>query len=355
MELAIRLDQATQPDGAERSYAKRWLELAEQRGIATRRIDVFSDQVFDQISGCDGLMWRFGYDKRSLRFARLLLNAVEQGMGIPVFPNHATRWHFEDKISQHYLFNSAGIPCPKTWVFWSFPDAAEFCEKATYPLVAKLTSGIRGSNVVLLRDKVEAFRLLNQLFGSGITQLEKRPPNWPAPLLARKAALEMAVKPYLEEPVHQGYFYVQEFVPGNDFDTRVIVIGQRAFAFRRMNRENDFRASGSGKRCWDRDKIDPGALRLAFRTARRVGAQTMAMDIVKHGDTHLILEVSYTSPAWSIAACPGHWELRGDPESGEMEWVEGQVFAEDAIFDDFVRLVESRQARPTLVAALVAG
>src|SRR6185503_17089802 len=43
-----------------------------------------------------------------------------------------------------------------------------------------------------------------------------------------------------------GYILLQEFLSNNKFDTRVTVIGNRAFAYRRFNRPNDFRASGSG-------------------------------------------------------------------------------------------------------------
>jgi len=38
----------------------------------------------------------------------------------------------------------------------------------------------------------------------------------------------------------KGYVYFQEFIPNNHFDIRVIVIGDKAFAIKRMVRENDF-------------------------------------------------------------------------------------------------------------------
>ena len=44
------------------------------------------------------------------------------------------------------------------------------------------------------------------------------------------------------------YVYFQKFLPNNKYDIRIVVIGDRAFGFIRYNRENDFRASGSGKR-----------------------------------------------------------------------------------------------------------
>lgn len=47
------------------------------------------------------------------------------------------------------------------------------------------------------------------------------------------------------------YILFQEYLPDNEFDTRVTVIGNRAFAFRRFNRKKDFKASGSGEIDYD--------------------------------------------------------------------------------------------------------
>lgn len=47
------------------------------------------------------------------------------------------------------------------------------------------------------------------------------------------------------------YVYFQDFIPGNDFDTRVTIIGDRAFGFTRNVRPGDFRASGSGNVGYD--------------------------------------------------------------------------------------------------------
>ena len=66
----------------------------------------------------------------------------------------------------------------------------------------------------------------------------------------------------------------QEFLPCNDFDTRITVIGNRAFGFRRFNRANDFRASGSGKIDYDPKNIAPEMVQLAFDVTRRLNVQS---------------------------------------------------------------------------------
>ena len=53
-----------------------------------------------------------------------------------------------------------------------------------------------------------------------------------------------------------GYAYFQDFIPENQFDIRVVVIGKRSFAIKRMVRKDDFRASGSGKIKYGKDNFD---------------------------------------------------------------------------------------------------
>lgn len=55
--------------------------------------------------------------------------------------------------------------------------------------------------------------------------------------------------------LQKDYVYFQKFLPNNTYDIRITVIGERCFGFIRYNRENDFRASGSGKIEYDTSKI----------------------------------------------------------------------------------------------------
>jgi glutathione synthase/RimK-type ligase-like ATP-grasp enzyme len=278
-------------------------------------------------------MWRFGYDEVDLGLAKRLLPAVEHGIGIPVFPAWETSWHFEDKITQGYLLEAAGIPAPETWTFWKEHDALEFCRSAEYPFVAKLSAGIRSNNVMLVHDRAQAERLVHQMFGAGVHTFHPPKLSLRARIGRTRAVRALRGRPVEHPRRHAGYFYAQEFLPGNAFDTRVTVIGNRAFAFRRFNREGDFRASGSGKISWEPSEIDLPTVQLAFEVAKKLETQSVAIDGMMRGSTRLVGEISYTYAAWAIEKCPGHWT---EDASGDLRWVEGQVRAEDAIFDDFV-------------------
>lgn len=337
--LAIHPDKVVQPNGVRQSYSDRWLELAEDAGIRTRIVDAYKPDIFAQLAGCDGFMWRFGYRAPERPFARRLLQSVEHAMGIPVFPSWKSAWHFEDKLSQHYLLQAAGIPMPRTWIFWKKEAALEFVRSTTYPKVIKLATGFRSGNVRLLRSAGEGVYWVNRLFGAGVWSFGPiAQGSRVRELLRRTKSMTRTITgtQSLQDELQRGYLYVQEFLPGNDFDTRVTVIGNRAFAYRRLNRPGDFRASGSGRPDWDVSKIDLDTVRLAFRVANRLGTQSIAIDGMRRGDDRVLGEISYTYVSWMVRDCPGHWVLHGDPDSGPLNWVEGNLAPDDAIFEDFV-------------------
>jgi len=356
--IAIQPDHVVQPNGVPQSYSDRWLALAADAGIRTRIVDALKPDVFEQLAGSDGFMWRFGYRPPERLIAARILASVEHVLRIPVFPSWKSAWHFEDKISQYYLLHAAGLPMPKTWLFWEKDSALAFLRTASFPLVMKLANGYRSGNVRLLRSAEEGSYWVEQLFGPGVWSLGPTPRRSRSRQLlsrvgaaARALAGEMTPLPSLRSELQRGYFYAQEFLPGNDFDTRVTVIGNRAFAYRRMNRPNDFRASGSGRPDWDASQIDLELVRLAFRAARRLDTQSVAIDGMRRGGERVLGEVSYTYVSWMVRDCPGHWTLRGDPETGELDWVEGHLAPDDAIFEDFVAAVRRGRQSELLATA----
>ena len=342
MRIAIQHDHIRQKNGEDQSFSARWTELATRRGIEVVDVAIDDDDFFDRLRDCDGFMWRFGFDPWSLQRAKRLLPAIEHGMGLPVFPSQASSWHFEDKIAQRDLLQAAGLPTPQTWVLWNAREARAFVDRARFPLVAKLSSGIQSNNVRLLRTRAEAVALLDQMFGSGVLTLA--PPTRVQRLLGnRLSGLKLIAGRPLPRGIQHGYLYLQEFLPDNPFDTRITVIGRRAYGFRRHNRPGDFRASGSGLIDWRQDEIDEPTIRLAFRAAQRLNTQSIAIDGLRRGDERVVGEISYTYAAWALRDCPGHWTLDdGDWQHGTLTWREGRLRAEDAIFDDFVAAVRAR-------------
>jgi hypothetical protein len=349
LKLAIHKDRVVLPDGKVQSFAARWFELAERAGYEVVRLSVFAPDVIERLRPFDGFLWRVGFFAKERALARRLIPAIEFGLRLPMFPSWTTAWHFEDKIAQYYLLQAVGIPMPLTQVLWSRRSVLEFLASERFPFVLKLSSGYRSKNVQLLRTRRDAERWIGPLFGRGVRSLDPDP--WWLETIdrvrgaAKKAAGREHVPLAAKDELHRGYFYAQEFLDGNAHDTRVTVIGNRAFAFRRLNRSEDFRASGSGRIVWDPSEIDLAFVRIAFRVARVLNTQSIAIDGLYRQGAPVVNEISYTYASWAVHACPGYWVLHGGPENGQLEWVPGQVLPEDLIFNDFVASLVERGPR----------
>lgn len=169
-------------------------------------------------------------------------------------------------------------------MYWDYASALEHLTQATYPLVGKLCHGTDSHNVCMIRDYEQGKRYVDMLFDVGTYDL------WQQGLRVRgiRGRLAVAWRPVLwggaiipptRWRAHKHYALFQEFIPNNEGDTRVVVIGRRTFA----------------------------------------------------------CQASCTS--WAVEQCPGHWERT--PE-GRIEWREGAVTPEQAQFKAFERRLVGR-------------
>jgi glutathione synthase/RimK-type ligase-like ATP-grasp enzyme len=114
------------------------------------------------------------------------------------------------------------------------------------------------------------------------------------------------------------YLYFQEFIPNNDSDIRIIVIDGKAFGIKRMNRENDFRASGSGTILYSQEVIDTVFVQAAFDIDKKLKAQCVAYDFVYDKNKKpLLIEISYGFANAGYDDCPGYWDE-------QLNWHEGK-------------------------------
>jgi hypothetical protein len=118
----------------------------------------------------------------------------------------------------------------------------------------------------------------------------------------------------------KGYVYFQDFIPNNSFDIRVVVVGDKAFALKRLVRKNDFRASGGGNLIYDINQIDERCVRIAFEVNEKIKSQSIAYDFVfDENNNPLIVEISYGYAAPAYDKCEGYWDR-------DLNWHEGENF-----------------------------
>jgi glutathione synthase/RimK-type ligase-like ATP-grasp enzyme len=337
----------------ENSYSDRWIAYCDMHAIPYRVVNCLDSDIIEKLATSDALLWNWYHgDPREQLMARNVIMAAE-AMGVTVFPSTSTCWHFDDKIAQKYLLEAIGAPFVPTFVFYGFKEAQHWIDRASFPKVFKLRKGAGSSNVKLVQSAREARALAKRAFSAGFSPI----PHYGHDALKRYHAARrrgdlLNVLRRIPQVLariqdtnrlmgrEKGYVYFQEFIPGNNFDTRVTVIGDRAFGFTRNVRPGDFRASGSGDIVYDSHRIQQKCVEIAFEVTRKVGSQSMAFDFVSGKDEQpLILEVSYNYNAQAVYTCPGHWDAK-------LNWHQGHIWPQDAILIDLLNVVyPSRQYR----------
>lgn len=310
-------------------FSDRWIRYCEDKGISYKLVDCYSTDIISQLKDCDALMWHFNHKgPKDSKFAKQLIFAL-QASGKTVFPDNYTMWHFDDKVAQKYLLEGIRAPVAASHVFYSRLEAISWAQNTSYPKVFKLRNGAGSDNVRLVRNEAVATSLINKAFGIGFRQYDawKNLKERIRKLRAGKTTLQDVFKGVIRLVYttdydrvtgrEVGYIYFQDFIPGNDSDVRVIVIGDKAFAIKRMVRKNDFRASGSGSILYEKDLFDEETIRLSFEVSDKLNAQCMAYDFVYLDKKPVIIEISYGFAMTGYDDCPGYWDT-------ELNWIEGK-------------------------------
>jgi len=221
------------------NVAALWADCLQARGVDVRWVDLTGHDFLGQLQGCDGLMWHRRHKSQDRLESQRILYSIEHYLGLPVFPPHNISWHYDEKLSQYYLLQAAGVSTPKTWVFWEEEMALEWARETDYPKVFKLSAGAGGTNVAKVPNSKEATKLIHRMFDPGIyggqvgLESNKGKPRWWRHPKALADRLISASKYIISgEPpmipgsywrLEKGYAYFQEFIP-HEFETRVYLI-----------------------------------------------------------------------------------------------------------------------------------
>lgn len=98
-------------------------------------------------------------------------------------------------------------------------------------------------------------------------------------------------KGYRRESLYRNKFIVQNQIEGLSNDWKVIAYGEKYYILARYNRENDFRASGSGNySANDQVPIPQKILSYAKRIHHQLGTPNVSLDIAYHEGLHYLIE-----------------------------------------------------------------
>ncbi|MCW9706764.1 ATP-grasp domain-containing protein [Fodinibius salsisoli] len=328
----------------EGGFSSKWIEYCEDHQVDYKTVSCYDNDIIDQLEDCAALMWHFNQSNpKDVLFAKQLIFAL-QSAGKKVFPDFYTAWHFDDKVGQKYLLEEVGAPLVPSYVFYDKQQALNWVQNTDFPKVFKLRKGAGAAHVKLVESKSEARKQVKKAFSSGFSQYDKVQNfkdrwyqyqngktgwwNVAKGLLrfARTTEFARVVGP------ERGYIYFQDYISGNDFDIRVIVIDGKAFAIKRLVREGDFRASGSGHVLFEKHHFDEKTVRLSFEIAENINSQCLAIDYVFQDGKPLIVELSYGFIKEVYYECEGYWDR-------ELNWHKGAFNAQGWMVESLLKEV----------------
>lgn len=327
-------------------FHPRWINHCQENNIPYKIVDCYANDIIEELKGCNALMWHHHHlDPRDLNIAKQILFVLEH-IGFKVFPDFNTGWHFDDKLSQKYLLEAINAPMVKSYAFYEKSVALDWINSTPFPKVFKLRGGAGSSNVRLVKSKKEAVKLINKSFGNGFSNYDavgSLKERWRKYRLGQTSILEpikglvrLYNPPTFAKVLGKeiGYAYFQDFIPNNDSDIRVIVIHHKAFALKRFVRNNDFRASGSGKMTFSREEFDERCMKISFEIASKLSLQCAAFDFVfDQENSPLLVELSYGFSVGAYDLCPGYWDE-------ELQWHEGKFNPQGWMVDSVINEIK---------------
>lgn len=318
----------------EGSFSNRWIAYCQENGIDYIKVNAYDSDIINQVKDCDAFMWHFYHgDYRDMQFAKALLFSLQE-KGLKVFPDINTCWHFDNKIYQKYLLEAIDAPLVPSYVFYTKKDAMDWVKSASFPKVFKLKGGAGSVNVKLVKSSEKAIKLINESFSEGFSQYDihehykealRRYKQGTGTFRELCRPIFYRLKKYPNSFSHyhgreMGYVYFQDYIPNNTFDIRICVVGDKAFGIKRVTRNNDFRASGSGIIEYDKEGIDERCVELSFTITRKLKMQSVGIDFIFNEDScPMIVEISYGYSYKAYTKCSGYW-------TSDMKWHPGTNF-----------------------------
>lgn len=326
-------------------YSEKYQELLEKNNLSFVVIDPNSMNLLSDLKDCSHLLFRETLVETDKSFYEIIFHIAQNVYNIKCAPNYENFWPYDDKIKEFYLLKSHDFPVIDTKIFWDYDHAVAYLNQADFPLVIKLPKGAASRNVVFVKSHKEARKIIHQVFKKGVrTGGLKTRSNLVSfantgmfqygKLLLKSQLQKIGLKQYNPDQwqIHKDSILFQKFLPDNPFDTRITVIGKRAFGFRRMVRKNDFRASGSGDFDYDPNNIDKQCVEIAFNVTKKLNFTTMAYDFLYDTDKKpYIGEISYCFVDWVFYGSGGFWDEK-------LNWHESKQWPQYYQLMDFLEI-----------------
>jgi glutathione synthase/RimK-type ligase-like ATP-grasp enzyme len=263
------------------TWVKELMESCALLSIKYKIVDISHPSWRNSLENVDVLVWRYSLsDLSDLSHAKTKIPEIEL-MGIQCYPNSLLTLFYDDKIMQSMMLQREGYPHPSTKIFYSLQSVIENISTIKYPIVRKLRGGAGSRNVSIIKNKRDLERIARKELSINIFER-----------LMIKLKYNLGINSSIKNK--EGYLYLQEFIKTEN-DLRIVTFSDGYFsAFYRMNRKNDFRASGSN--IWaqiEPHQVPLEAINLAYEISETHDFKCLAFDFLKTDKGWTLIEFSY--------------------------------------------------------------
>jgi len=303
-----------------------WIEYCKENKLNHEIVNPYKNGVIQKLLEFDIVLWHYSnYSFKDMLMAKNILFTLEEH-GKKVFPSFKDAWHFDDKLAETYLLESINAPIPKSYYFYDSKSLEAQINNLSFPIIAKLRNGSGSHNVKLLKTKQELLSYGKKMFSSGVSS---------APSLMYKTSSNIKssknLKTFINRAkripeflrslsnakkfnIERGYVYLQEFIPNDGYDLKIVVVENKLSFIGRNIREGEFRASGGGDLFYDRNRITKNVIDSAFKTSDILGFQCMGYDYVvnKGNGEGIIIEISYGFSHQALLSAGGYFDRNGE-------------------------------------------
>jgi len=205
--------------------------------------------------------------------------------GIIAVPSYGCLKAHNNKAAMELLrsrIDFAPIETIETMVFGVLEEVLEVKGKIKYPAVVKPAWGAKSRGVSLVQNEKELIDHVKKISSSSSFKHDFKE-------FLRKVKYR---RNYIKESFNRNKFVIQNLIPNLSNDWKVLVYGNYAFALYRHVRDNDFRASGSGKFIFKKE-LPQGMLDYALSVRKAFNVPHISLDIAFDGQSFHLIEFQF--------------------------------------------------------------
>ncbi|MGC9471139.1 MAG: hypothetical protein ACP5D1_06320 [Bacteroidales bacterium] len=299
---------------------RKYERILAYNGVQCVRLSIHEAGFWDRLGNLDLLIYVAQEYTLVKEVARSVLPVIDQCSQVKCIPDMPTFWPYDDRIKSYYLLRQAGAPIPDTSIFWHRSRALEWIKHASMPLVFKLRAGSGAQNSIIIRSRKQAEMLVRRMFGkggsTGSTPLYtcQKFKTYPDQMLKNISSELQYIISEASESIwdrHKNYVLFQQYIPDRIFETRILVIGNRAFLLR--SHDGDYPTSGRQE---DNSPLERKSIEMALTVARQLKAQyTTFIFVFDEKKQPYITDLTFAIPS-DADVLEGYWDH-------ELRWHHG--------------------------------